>query len=158
MYHFTGVRGSPGVALMAIGRAAENCDELAPLHSITSSARASSVGGTPRPRALAVLRFMISSTFVICWTGKSRCRNAMLKTAHGWRKLRREAQLMSVCLRRAQPAVERSPALPGKTYLGFSLFALGVPDSAPVSPRQLAVQSASAARQSFGTAYGMSLL
>jgi len=30
MYHFTGVRGSPGVALMAIGRAAENCDELAP--------------------------------------------------------------------------------------------------------------------------------
>jgi len=105
-------------------------------------------------RALAVL---ISSTFVI-WTGKSRCRNAMLKTAHGWRKLRHEAQLISVCLPRAQPAVEQSRALPGETYLGFSLFALGVPDSAPVSPRQLAVQSASAARQSFGTAYGMSLL
>jgi hypothetical protein len=29
-YHFTGARGSPGVALMAIGRAAEQRDELAP--------------------------------------------------------------------------------------------------------------------------------
>ena len=33
-------------------RAAEQRDELAPLHSITSSARASSVGGTSRPSAL----------------------------------------------------------------------------------------------------------
>src|SRR5262249_52410513 len=40
-------------------------------HSITSSARASSVGGTVRPSALAVLRLMISSTFVDCCTGKS---------------------------------------------------------------------------------------
>jgi|SRR6516162_4014593 len=55
--------------------------------------------------------------------------------------------------RRAQ-----SPALPGDTHLSFSLLALGVPDFAPVCPRQLAVQSACAARQSFGTAYGMSLL
>ena len=31
-------------------------DELAPFHSITSSARASSVGGISRPSALAVLR------------------------------------------------------------------------------------------------------
>src|SRR5262249_2848557 len=45
-----------------------------------------------------------------------------------------------------------SPALPGDTYLSFSLFALGVSDFAAVSPRQLAVQSASAARQPFGTA------
>ena len=65
------------------------------------------------PRVLAVLRFMISSTFVICWTGKSRCRNGMLKTADCWRKLRRPVQLMAVLLPRAQPAVERSPALPG---------------------------------------------
>ena len=35
-------------------RAAEQRDELAPLHSITSSARASSVGGTVRPSILAV--------------------------------------------------------------------------------------------------------
>src|SRR5215467_5986992 len=40
-------------------------------HSITSSARARSVGGTSRPSALAVLRLMNSSTFVTCWTGKS---------------------------------------------------------------------------------------
>ena len=37
-------------------RAAEKRDELAPPHSITSSARASSVGGTSRPSALAVLQ------------------------------------------------------------------------------------------------------
>src|SRR6516225_1778052 len=36
-------------------RAAQECDELSPPHSITSSARASSVGGTWRPSALAVL-------------------------------------------------------------------------------------------------------
>ncbi len=29
------------------------------------------VGGTVRPKALAVLRLMISSTLVACWTGKS---------------------------------------------------------------------------------------
>jgi hypothetical protein len=34
--------------------AAEQRDELAPLHSITSSARASSVGGTVRPSIRAV--------------------------------------------------------------------------------------------------------
>ena len=35
-------------------------------HSITSSARASSVGGTSRPSALAVLRLMTSSNLVGC--------------------------------------------------------------------------------------------
>ena len=40
-------------------------------HSITSSARASSVGGTVRPSALAVLRLMTSSNLVGCTTGKS---------------------------------------------------------------------------------------
>jgi hypothetical protein len=52
-------------------RAAEQRDKRAPPHSITSSARASSVGGMSRPSALAVLRLMTSSTFVDCWTGKS---------------------------------------------------------------------------------------
>src|SRR5262249_27249075 len=37
-------------------RAAEQRDELTPSHSITSSAMASSVGGTLRPSAFAVLR------------------------------------------------------------------------------------------------------
>src|SRR6266516_492220 len=39
-----------------------------PHHSITSSARASSVGGTSRPSALAVLRLITSSNFVGCST------------------------------------------------------------------------------------------
>src|SRR5262249_34905799 len=52
-------------------RAAEQCDELAPLHSITSSARASSVGGTSRPSARAVLRLMTNSYLVGACTGRS---------------------------------------------------------------------------------------
>jgi hypothetical protein len=45
-------------------RAADERDEVAPLHSITSSARASNVGGTSRPSALAVLRLITNSNFV----------------------------------------------------------------------------------------------
>ena len=45
-------------------RAAEQRDELAPLHSITSSARASNDGGKVKPRALAVLRLITISYFV----------------------------------------------------------------------------------------------
>src|SRR5215204_2873807 len=40
-------------------------------HSITSSARARSVGGMVRPRALAVLRLMTSSNLVGCSIGRS---------------------------------------------------------------------------------------
>src|SRR5262245_26641257 len=40
-------------------------------HSITSSARASSDGGTSRPRALAVLRLITSSYLVGACTGRS---------------------------------------------------------------------------------------
>src|SRR5262249_59158761 len=54
-------------------RAAEKSDELAPDHSITLSARASSVRRTVSPSALAVLRLMISSTLVACWTGRAAC-------------------------------------------------------------------------------------
>ena len=52
-------------------RAAEQRDELAPFHSITSSARASRVGGTSRPSALAVFRLMTSSYLVGACTGRS---------------------------------------------------------------------------------------
>src|SRR5262245_39622040 len=53
-------------------RAADERDELAPAaHSITSSARASTDGGTSRPSAFAVLRLMSSSNFVGCSTGRS---------------------------------------------------------------------------------------
>src|SRR5262249_27149469 len=53
------------------GGAAENGNELPPLHSITSSARAISVGGTSRPSALAVLRLITSSNLVGCTIGMS---------------------------------------------------------------------------------------
>ena len=46
-----------GIAMMIVEietKRLELLHELAPLHSITSSARASSVGGTVRPRTLAV--------------------------------------------------------------------------------------------------------
>src|SRR5262249_15648030 len=116
-----------------------------------SSARASRLSGTVRPSVLAVLRPMIGSTFVISWTGKPRRRNA---TLHGWRKLCRPAQLMSVCLPRAQPAVEReSPTFPGDTHLSFSLLALAfqilhpsVRDSWPYSPHALQGSPLSAPR------------
>src|SRR3974390_2017795 len=52
-------------------RAAEKRDELAPPHSITSSARASTDGGIVRPRAFAVLRLMTSSYLVGTCTGRS---------------------------------------------------------------------------------------
>ena len=39
------------------------------IYSITSLARASNAGGTVRPSALAVLRLILSSIFVDCWTG-----------------------------------------------------------------------------------------
>src|SRR5262249_7301710 len=56
-------------------RPAEQRDELAPLHLrahwITSSARPRSDSGIVSPSALAVLRLMISSTLVACWTGRS---------------------------------------------------------------------------------------
>src|SRR5262249_54770402 len=46
--------------------ATEQRDELAALHSITSSARASSLSETVKPSALAVLRLMTSSYLVGC--------------------------------------------------------------------------------------------
>jgi hypothetical protein len=52
-------------------RAAEERDELATAHSITSSAVASSLSGTVRPSILAVSALMTSSNFDDCTTGKS---------------------------------------------------------------------------------------
>src|SRR5262249_44168768 len=52
-------------------RAAEQRDECAALHSITSSASATNLSGTSRPSAFAVLRFMIISNFVGNSTGRS---------------------------------------------------------------------------------------
>src|SRR6516164_4398077 len=44
---------------------------LASHHSITSSARTSSVGGTSKPSDFAVLRLRTVSYFVGIWTGRS---------------------------------------------------------------------------------------
>src|SRR5262245_7361762 len=52
-------------------RTTEQRDEVASSHSITSSARASSVGGTSRPSAFAVLRLITSSYLVGACTGRS---------------------------------------------------------------------------------------
>src|SRR5262249_50042868 len=53
-------------------RTAEQRDEIAPPdHSITSSARASSVSGTVRPNAFAVLRLITRSYLVGDCTGSS---------------------------------------------------------------------------------------
>ena len=52
-------------------RAAEQRDELAAVHSITSSARASSDGGTVEAEMLAVWWLMTNSNFVDCTTGRS---------------------------------------------------------------------------------------
>ena len=51
--------------------AADERDELAPFHSITSSARASSVDGTSRPIARAVLRLTTNSCLVGNCAGSS---------------------------------------------------------------------------------------
>jgi hypothetical protein len=48
----------------------EQRDELAPFHSITSSARPSSVAATARPSALAVFKLITSSNIVGCCTGR----------------------------------------------------------------------------------------
>ena len=52
-------------------RTAEQRDELATSHSITSSARPLSGSGIVRPSALAVRRLSTSSIFTACWTGRS---------------------------------------------------------------------------------------
>src|SRR5262249_26343177 len=49
----------------------KQADELASPHSITSSARASSVGGTSRPSARAVIRLITKSNLLACSTGGS---------------------------------------------------------------------------------------
>src|SRR5262245_55386959 len=51
--------------------ACQNSNELPPIHSITSSARARSAGGKVTARALAVFRFMTSSNLVGCSIGRS---------------------------------------------------------------------------------------
>src|SRR3954447_908116 len=97
--HFTRAEQPQGRALLCFcpgwpcRRQADQCNKLASLHwrldvsmtvvefqhsyrgcipySITSSARASNVGGTMMPSALAVLRLITSLNLVDCSTGRS---------------------------------------------------------------------------------------
>src|SRR5260370_33316 len=77
-FHNTSVKGYAGENALCARRnrprdrrAAKERDELPPFHSITSSARASSVGGTSMPNILAVCRLMTSSNLVARTTGRS---------------------------------------------------------------------------------------
>src|SRR5262249_34271864 len=56
---------------VAEGPTTDSCTAARQDYSITSSAFASSVRGTSRPSALAVLRLMTSSNLVGPWTGSS---------------------------------------------------------------------------------------
>jgi hypothetical protein len=66
--------GTPKIVLQQYRPQPDSCTaakEAYHYYSISSSARAYSVSGMVRPRALAVLRLMTKSTLVACWTGKS---------------------------------------------------------------------------------------
>ena len=67
--HHQGGKGSQRTA--APGHKATYAAQHMKRYSITSSARASSVGGTSSPSALAVVRLMMKSNFVDCTTGRS---------------------------------------------------------------------------------------
>src|SRR5262249_34770108 len=71
-------------------RSADQRDELAPPHSITSSARPVRGSGTVRPSALAVLRLRTSVYLTARWTGSSagfsplRMRSTKLAACRNW--------------------------------------------------------------------------
>src|SRR3954465_4403462 len=66
------IGGTPRAGLRTNGGEAKPTDEEGPApHSMTSSARASSKGGTSSPSALAVFRLITNSNLVGCSTGSS---------------------------------------------------------------------------------------
>src|SRR5258707_11779429 len=67
----TGIAGCCARRERPRSRAAEQRDELAPPHSITSSARSRIDVGSVTPIALAVFRLSANSKFVACSTGRS---------------------------------------------------------------------------------------
>src|SRR5262249_36249235 len=74
------------------------------VHSITSSARASSVGGTSRPSALAVFRLITNSNFVVRSMGIS-AETAPFKLGFTEQRL--------IALRRATRTISGGPRVPG---------------------------------------------
>ena len=78
MRHFIGGREVGGSIKMKVdarsslgARVSGSGSSLAPFHSITWSARASSIGGTSMPSAFAVFRLMTNSYLVGACTGRS---------------------------------------------------------------------------------------
>jgi hypothetical protein len=65
--------GVPDLSDCVAGKEIRDClpPLVFPFHSITSSARASSLGGISRPRVFAVFRLMTNSNAVACSTGRS---------------------------------------------------------------------------------------
>ena len=75
----SGLRNGRALGPVYLGCPYRGQDQIRPFpvhrvaHSITSSARARSVGGMVRPRARAAFRLTISSNLVACWIGPSGC-------------------------------------------------------------------------------------
>ena len=65
-------------------------------YSITSSARASKVGGTSRPSALAVLRLRTVSYLVGCTTGRLATFSPLRMRLSGFRAMQKSVQCASV--------------------------------------------------------------
>jgi hypothetical protein len=90
-------------------------------YSITSSTRASSVGGTSRPSALAVLRLMTSSNLVGCSTGKSAglppCNTL---TTNDAARRNESAALKPYDMRPPTSANDRGTVAAGRRYLSAS--------------------------------------
>src|SRR5215469_8457011 len=97
--------------------AAEQRDEGAALHSITSSARASSVGGTSKPKALAVFRLTTNSNLVPCCTGRS-AGFAPLRILSTKLAERYHMSLMLAEYENRQPAsaISRTPQISGRRW------------------------------------------
>src|SRR6516165_1669346 len=102
-------------------RAASQRDELAPLHlrghSITSSARASKVGGSSKPKALAVFRLTTNSNLVPCCTGRS-AGFAPLRILSTKLAERYHMSLMLAEYENRQPAsaISRTPQISGRRW------------------------------------------
>src|SRR5262250_3963505 len=88
-----------------------------PHHSITSSARASSVGGTSKPKALAVFRLTTNSNLVPCCTGRS-AGFAPLRILSTKLAERYHMSLMLAEYENRQPAsaISRTPQISGRRW------------------------------------------
>src|SRR5215510_13085224 len=76
----------------------DSCTAASRRHSICSSARASTDGGTSRPSALAVLRLITSSYLVGACTGKSAGFLPYLRQLHSVQPLACSSSILPSCI------------------------------------------------------------